>query len=156
MPLTSDEHVQLQALLRKASQTAEIDIHSNAGSDGGFSVIPDVPQGTMTDGAKRRETSPMDQPSSKRGGMSYAGAEIDMKNNPRGMMSGYTPDVEPPRVPSSDQKSDMPVMLPPTVPDSETWGRTILTCITALMRKLLDTRNGARLESTVPKAVCLI
>ena len=127
MPLTPEEHVQLQALLQKASKTAEVDIHSNPGSDGGFSMIPDVTQGAMTDGAKRREASPLDQPSSKRGGVSYAGAEIDMKNNPRGMMPGYTPDVEPPCVPYADQRSDMPVMLPPKVPNTETWGRTILT-----------------------------
>ena len=38
-------------------------------------MITDV---TQTDGAKRREASPLDQPSSKRGGVSYAGAEIDM------------------------------------------------------------------------------
>ena len=74
MPLTPEEHVQLQALLQKASKTAEVDIHSNPGSDGGFSMIPDVTQGAMTDGAKRREASPLDQPSSKRGGVSYAGA----------------------------------------------------------------------------------
>ena len=67
MPLTLAEHVRIQTLLRKASETAEAAVYSNAGSDGCFSVIPDVAQGAMTDRAKRRESSPMDQPSSKCG-----------------------------------------------------------------------------------------
>ena len=69
MALTPAEQIQLQRLLRKASDSAEADVQSITGSDGGFSVIPDVTQGAMTDGAKRRECSPVGEPSSKCGGI---------------------------------------------------------------------------------------
>ena len=129
MPLSAAEQMQLQTLLKKASTSTEADSHSCAGSDGGFSLIPDGTQGAMTDGSKRREGSPVDEPESKRGGYvhPYVSDGHNVLSLPPGVMTGSISAIEPTFVSKSFDPPELQVTLPPKVPNMDTWGRTIIT-----------------------------
>ena len=124
MPLSQSEQVQLQALLKKASEGADAEANS---SESGFSLVSGVTIGAMTDGAKRRACSPVTGDSSGAEKISYDGAMVDMYANPRGLMPGYTPELEAPYVPKTSECLSAAITLPPNVPSAEQWGRTLIT-----------------------------